>query len=117
MPGMHGPFAGDQYRRRDDMHCSVCHDHHAVTVEDADRWRRELASKRKDGLAQEWTMETNYLMTLAEVASYLRVHPRTVYRLLKSKELPGFRVGSDWRFYRDVIDHWRMERDKLGKTE
>jgi excisionase family DNA binding protein len=46
------------------------------------------------------------VLTLDEVARYLRVHQSTVYRLLKKKELPGFKVGSDWRFNVESIDHW-----------
>ena len=44
------------------------------------------------------------ILTLAEVARYLRVHPSTVYRLLKSNQLPAFRVGKDWRFRLEDID-------------
>jgi excisionase family DNA binding protein len=46
------------------------------------------------------------VLTLDEVAQYLRVHQSTVYRLLKKKELPGFKMGSDWRFNIESIDHW-----------
>ncbi len=46
------------------------------------------------------------VLTLDEVARYLRVHQSTVYRLLKKKELPGFKMGSDWRFNVESIDHW-----------
>ena len=44
------------------------------------------------------------ILTLPEVARYLRVHPSTVYRLLKSNQLPAFRVGRDWRFRLEDID-------------
>jgi excisionase family DNA binding protein len=43
-------------------------------------------------------------MTADEVAAYLRVHPSTVYRLAKRKELPGFRIASEFRFRRADID-------------
>jgi len=46
------------------------------------------------------------ILTVAEVAEYLRVHTTTIYRLLKTRKLPAFRVGSDWRFFRDDIDSW-----------
>jgi excisionase family DNA binding protein len=45
-------------------------------------------------------------MTLLEVADYLRVHPTTIYRLVKTRRLPAFRVGGDWRFNREDIEHW-----------
>jgi excisionase family DNA binding protein len=46
------------------------------------------------------------VLTVNELAIYLRVHPTTIYRLLKSRQLSAFRVGSDWRFRRDTIDEW-----------
>jgi excisionase family DNA binding protein len=48
------------------------------------------------------------VMTASELADYLKVHRSTIYRLLKNNRLPAFRVGSDWRFNKDVIDQWRM---------
>jgi excisionase family DNA binding protein len=41
--------------------------------------------------------ELSEVMTEDEVAAYLKVHPTTVYRLLKRKGLPGFKVGSEFR--------------------
>jgi excisionase family DNA binding protein len=46
------------------------------------------------------------VLTVTELATYLRVHPATIYRLLKNGKLPGFRVGFDWRFNRGAIDEW-----------
>jgi excisionase family DNA binding protein len=48
------------------------------------------------------------IMTVRELADYLRVHPSTIYRLLRERKLPAFKVGSDWRFSREAIDHWRL---------
>jgi excisionase family DNA binding protein len=53
------------------------------------------------------------VLTVREVAEYLRVHQTTVYRLLKEQKLPGFRVGSDWRFNREMIDRWMIQGQKL----
>lgn len=47
-----------------------------------------------------------HVMTLEEVAQYLRVHPSTIYRLVKRGKLPAFKVGSDWRFNLESIDIW-----------
>jgi len=52
------------------------------------------------------------VMTLEEVADYLRVHPSTIYRLLKKRQLPAFKVGSDWRFNLESIDKWRAEMEQ-----
>lgn len=51
------------------------------------------------------------VMTVQDVSAYLRVHPSTVYRLLKRNELPAFRVGSDWRFNVEAIDRWRSRME------
>ena len=53
------------------------------------------------------------VMTVRELADYLRVHPSTIYRLLKQKRIPAFKVGSDWRFNRETIDRWRLEQGKI----
>lgn len=46
------------------------------------------------------------LMTLGEVASYLRVTEKTIYRLLDRRGIPGTRVGHQWRFDKASIDTW-----------
>ena len=51
-------------------------------------------------------------MTVREVSAYLRVHPSTVYRLLKHNQIPAFRIGSDWRFNIKAIDHWCLQQGK-----
>jgi len=51
------------------------------------------------------------IMTVSEVAEYLRVHSTTVYRLLKQGKLPAFKVGSDWRFNVEAIDLWRRGQE------
>lgn len=45
-------------------------------------------------------------MNIARVAEYLHTHPSTIYRLLKSRTIPAFRLGSDWRFRRADIEKW-----------
>jgi excisionase family DNA binding protein len=51
------------------------------------------------------------ILTVAELAEYLRVHRSTIYRLLKARKLPAFKIGSDWRFNREHIDKWRLRQD------
>jgi len=51
------------------------------------------------------------IATVKEVSEYLRVHPSTVYRMLAKKQLPAFRVGSDWRFSLSAIDQWRKDSE------
>jgi len=45
-------------------------------------------------------------MTVREVAGYLNVNEKTVYRLAQRRELPGFKVAGAWRFQRADIDAW-----------
>jgi excisionase family DNA binding protein len=52
------------------------------------------------------------VLTVRDLSNYLRVHPSTIYRLLKTGQLPAFKVGSDWRFNAEDIDRWRAEREK-----
>lgn len=54
------------------------------------------------------------VLTLEETAAYLRVHPSTIYRLLKNHQIPAFKIGSDWRFNQDSIDRWVFEAEKVG---
>ena len=54
------------------------------------------------------------VMTVRELSAYLRVHPSTIYKLLRRGELPGFRIGTDWRFNAEVIDRWCLERNMKG---
>ena len=56
--------------------------------------------------------ETPSILTLENVAQYLRVHPSTIYRLLKRRQLPAFKVGRDWRFNLESIDRWRTDAER-----
>jgi excisionase family DNA binding protein len=49
-------------------------------------------------------------MTVREVAGYLNVDEKTIYRLAKRGELPGFKVAGTWRFKKADIDQWIEER-------
>ena len=50
------------------------------------------------------------VITVGELSEYLRVHRSTIYRLLKQQRLPGFKIGSDWRFNVETIDRWRLQQ-------
>jgi excisionase family DNA binding protein len=51
------------------------------------------------------------VLTVKEIAKYLKIHESTVYRLVKRSQLPAFRVGSDLRFDLETIDRWRLRSD------
>ncbi len=46
------------------------------------------------------------IFTVSELSKHLRVHPTTIYRLLRRGLIPGFRVGNTWRFSRAAIEKW-----------
>ena len=46
------------------------------------------------------------IMTIDEVADYLRINKKTAYRLAGESKLPGFKVGGAWRFRRSEIESW-----------
>ncbi len=55
------------------------------------------------------------LMTLAEVAEYLKIDERTAYCWLKEGKLPGFKLGSAWRFDKADIQKWVQEHKAKGQ--
>ncbi len=56
------------------------------------------------------------ILTIREVAEYLKVAEKTAYRLAAEGTLPGFKVGGSWRFRREEIVKWinaqRMKKKK-----
>ena len=55
------------------------------------------------------------ILTIKEVAEYLKVTERTLYRLAQEGGIPAFKVGSSWRFKRTDIDEW-IEGQKTGSN-
>lgn len=50
------------------------------------------------------------IMTVKDVASYLKLNERTVYRLAVSAAIPAFKVGASWRFKQKDIELWIEEQ-------
>ena len=58
------------------------------------------------------------VMTIEELAGYLKVSKSTLYKLAQEGSLPGQKVGKHWRFHRDVIDRWLATRlDRIREKE
>jgi excisionase family DNA binding protein len=55
-------------------------------------------------------------LTVSELSEYLHVHRTTIYRALKERKLPGFRIGSDWRFSVEAIEQWQREQNVKDET-
>jgi excisionase family DNA binding protein len=57
------------------------------------------------------------ILTLEEVASYLRLTPQTIYKWAQEKRIPGAKLGKEWRFRKSIIDRWlddQILRDDSG---
>ena len=50
------------------------------------------------------------ILTVREVAAYLRMSETKVYRLVKERRLPVVRIGKAWRFRKDLLDDWLSQR-------
>jgi excisionase family DNA binding protein len=49
---------------------------------------------------------TDEIMTLEEVARYLKLKPQTVYKWAQEGQIPGAKLGKEWRFRRSILDEW-----------
>ncbi|MGE5406444.1 MAG: helix-turn-helix domain-containing protein [Methanosarcina sp.] len=50
--------------------------------------------------------ENDKIMTLEEVAEYLRLTPQTIYSWAQEKKIPAVKLGKEWRFKKSLIDKW-----------
>lgn len=54
------------------------------------------------------------ILTIKQVAEYLKVTERTIYRLAGAKKIPAFKVGGTWRFSRADIEAWIKQQSMEG---
>jgi PTS system nitrogen regulatory IIA component len=69
----------------------------------------ELRACASTGLS-EVDMAGHDIMTVEEVAEYLRVSERTVYEWAQKGEIPAGKLGTTWRFKRSEIERWIDKR-------
>jgi len=50
------------------------------------------------------------ILTLEEVALYLRLKPQTIYRWAQEKRIPAVKLGKEWRFRKSKLDRWIDEQ-------
>jgi excisionase family DNA binding protein len=48
----------------------------------------------------------NDIMTLEEVARYLKLKPQTIYTWAQNNKIPAAKLGKEWRFRKSIIDKW-----------
>lgn len=61
-------------------------------------------------------MTDDEILTLKEVAALLKVAEKTTYTMAQRSELPGFKVGGQWRFRRADIESW-IDRQRREATK
>lgn len=54
------------------------------------------------------------ILTVRQVADYLKVTERTLYRLAQEGKIPAFKVGGTWRFRRGDLDQWIRDQNQTG---
>lgn len=59
---------------------------------------------------------TDALMTVEEVAKYLKVEESTVYTWARKRNIPAIKIGRFWRFRKEDIDRWLEERKNENKA-
>ncbi len=59
---------------------------------------------------------TTDILTIKEVAAYLKLKEKTAYRLAAEGKIPGFKVGGSWRFRQAEIDKW-IETEIVRKAQ
>jgi excisionase family DNA binding protein len=50
------------------------------------------------------------IMTLEEIAEYLKLKPQTIYTWAQEKKIPAAKLGKEWRFKKSIIDEWYLQQ-------
>ena len=56
-------------------------------------------------------MVVTTMMTVEEVAEYLKMKNATIYKHAQEGRIPAFKVGSKWRFKKETIDRWIEDQE------
>jgi excisionase family DNA binding protein len=56
------------------------------------------------------------VLTIEELADYLKVPKSTLYKLVREGSVPCQKVGKHWRFHKEAIDDWLQQRVKKEGT-
>jgi excisionase family DNA binding protein len=60
-------------------------------------------------------MSDDEILTVKELADYLKIAEKTAYRFVAEGKIPAFKVGSAWRFKKDAIDAWIKSQNTMKK--
>lgn len=61
------------------------------------------------------TTPSSSVLTIDELAEYLKVSKSTLYKLAQEGTVPGQKVGKHWRFHKDTIDEWLRQRSSTAQ--
>lgn len=59
------------------------------------------------------------VLNLEEACQFLRVAKPTLYRYIRSGQIPAFKMGRVWRFHKESLDKWvrtQVEQDTLARS-
>lgn len=72
---------------------------------------------QKMALTMSTSTSDGEILTIKQVADYLKVTERTIYRLAAAKQIPAFKVGGTWRFSRAEINQWIQRQQEDGEAD
>lgn len=61
-----------------------------------------------------WGPMDNEILTIREVAEYLKLAEKTVYRIVAEGKIPAFKVGGAWRFRKGEILRWIADQEQAS---
>ncbi|MDQ0289495.1 helix-turn-helix domain-containing protein [Oligosphaera ethanolica] len=60
--------------------------------------------------------EPDEVMSIGELAEYLKISRSTLYKLVQEGRLPGQKLGKRWRFHKDAIDEWLKQHPENTRS-
>ena len=70
---------------------------------------------RGDGRTRGPSLDSE-ILTIEEVAAYLRLTPQTIYKWAQEKRIPAAKLGKEWRFRKSIVDQWLDEQILGGES-
>lgn len=55
------------------------------------------------------------ILTIEQVAKHLKLQPQTIYKWAQEGQIPGAKVGKEWRFRKSILDEWLDTAIHLSK--
>jgi len=73
--------------------------------------------KRRRSSPIETRVPTDAVFTIDELAVYLKLPKRTLYKLAQEGSVPAHKVGKHWRFHRETIDRWLTSKQARRRPD